>query len=171
MVKLATSNKSSVSSAKSSKTSAAAASVARARAKAEAAKVRASYASQEAKLKLEKAAREAERITKDAQNQLEVTRIDTELELLTLHQEADTAMVEAQVWEDAAEIHDIMENVKSESEKVRQQRTSKYVQSQINLQNQSPSPISLVPPVEPPVDAGSRDSFETSRPTVHITGT
>ena len=102
---MATCNKSSVSSAKSSKTSASAANIAQARARAEAAKVKGSYASQEAKLKLEKAAREAERITKDAQNQLEVTRIDTELELLMLHQEVDTAIVEAQVWEDAAEIH------------------------------------------------------------------
>ena len=167
---MATSNKSSVSSAKSSKTSASAASVARARAKAEAAKVRASYASQEAKLKLEKAAREAERITKDAQNQLEVTRIDTELEVLTLHREADAAMVEAQVWEDAAEMHDVMENIKSESEEIRLRRTSDYVESQIQFQNQSPSPILLVPPVEPSVNAGSRDSFKTSRPTVHITG-
>lgn len=119
---MATSNKSSVSSARSSKTSASTANVARARAKAEAAKVRASYASQEPKLKMEKAAREAERITRDAQNQVEATRIDTELEVLTLHREADAAMVEAQVWEDAAEIHGVMDNVKSESEKLRLQR-------------------------------------------------
>lgn len=124
------SSKSSVSSAKSGKTSASPASVAAlARAKAEAAKVRAAYASQEAKLKMEKATREAEILTRDAQNQLEKARIDTQLEMLNLQREADAAVAEAEV-----------ETGQSVSEQVKVERTSQYVQSQLNLQKQSPSP-------------------------------
>lgn len=113
----------SVSSARSSKTSASSASVACARAKAEAAKVRASYASQEAKLKMEKAAREAERITREAQNLLETLRIDR-VGSVTLQQEADVAVMEAQVLENAEAMHVVDETGKSESEKVKMERTS-----------------------------------------------
>ena len=119
MVAMATSNRSPAGSARSSRTSASSVSTAHARADAEAAKVRASYASQEAKLQLEKAAREAERATRDAQNKLETTRIDTELEVLTLHREADAAMVTAQVLEDAEAMQSVVEDGKSESEKVK----------------------------------------------------
>lgn len=92
-------NKSAAFSSGSNRTSATSASAACVRAKAEAAKVRASYASQEAKLKMEKATKKAERQTREAQDKLETTRIETELELLTLCREADAAVVEAQVWE------------------------------------------------------------------------
>ena len=143
------SNRSSVGSAKSIKTSASSVSAARARAEAEAAKVRASYASQEAKLKMEKAAREAERATRDAQNKLETTRIDTELEVLTLHREADAAMVTAQVLEDAEAMQSVVEDGKSESEKMKIKRTSEYVQSQIDLKNRSPSsPLPVAPSIK-----------------------
>ncbi|XP_070402814.1 uncharacterized protein [Nothobranchius furzeri] len=153
---MAASNKSSVSNTRSNVTSASSVSAARARAKAEAAKVRASYASQEAKLKLEKAAREAERLTREAQNQLEATRIDTELEVLTLNREADAAVAEAQVLEDVAEMHGNVENVKSESEeRLRLQRISDYVHSQDH--NQSPfEPVSVQPE--------SQNSFRTWLP-------
>lgn len=162
---MAASNKSGAASAKSN-TSSSSSKVARARAKAEAAKVRASYASQEAKLKLEKAAKEAERKTREAQNELETARIDTELEVLTLHREADAAMAEAQVLED---VDAILENKKSESEEqFRQQRTSDYVQSQID-QNQLTSPPAPVPPIKPPNHAVSQDSFKTWHPPASIT--
>nr|XP_054593728.1 uncharacterized protein LOC129160752 [Nothobranchius furzeri] len=153
---MAASNKSSVSNTRSNVTSASSVSAARARAKAEAAKVRASYASQEAKLKLEKVAREAERLTREAQNQLEATRIDTELEVLTLNREADAAVAEAQVLEDVAEMHGNVENVKSESEeRLRLQRISDYVHSQDH--NQSPfEPVSVQPE--------SQNSFRTWLP-------
>ncbi|XP_054591066.2 uncharacterized protein [Nothobranchius furzeri] len=153
---MAASNKSSVSNTRSNVTSASSVSAARARAKAEAAKVRASCASQEAKLKLEKAAREAERLTREAQNQLEATRIDTELEVLTLNREADAAVAEAQVLEDVAEMHGNVENVKSESEeRLRLQRISDYVHSQDH--NQSPfEPVSVQPE--------SQNSFRTWLP-------
>ncbi|XP_037617247.1 uncharacterized protein LOC119483203 [Sebastes umbrosus] len=159
MVKMATSNKSSVSSARSIKTSASSASVAHARAKAEAAKVRASYASQEAKLKLEKA-------TRDAQNQLETARIDTELEVLMLHREADAAIVAAQVLEDAEATQSVVEDGKSEAEKAKIERTSEYVQSQIDFRNNSPTQSLSVLRVAPPIHAESHDSFITWRPPV-----
>ncbi len=103
--------------------------------------MRASYASQEAKLKIEKA-------TREAQNQLETVRIDTELEVLTLQREADAAAVEAQVLKDAElAMHAAVEKGGSESEKVKIERTSEYVNSQINLQNNSPSPLLSALPV------------------------
>ncbi|XP_034163934.2 uncharacterized protein LOC117598271 [Pangasianodon hypophthalmus] len=152
---MATSSKSSVCSARSSKSSASSASAAHARARAEAAKVRASYASQEAKLKMEKA-------TREAQNQLETVRIDTELEVLTLQREADAATVEAQVLEDAElAMHAAVERGGSESEKVKIDRTSEYVNSQINLQRHSPSPLLSALPVAPPFHADSHNSFIT----------
>ena len=74
---------------------------------------------------MEKAAREAERATRDAQNKLETTRIDTELEVLTLHREADAAMVTAQVLEDAEATQSVVEDGKSESGKMKIKRTSR----------------------------------------------
>ena len=117
MVAIATSNRSAVGNARSSKTSASSVSAAHARAKAEAVKVKDSYGSQEAKLKLEKAASEAERATRDAQNKLETKRLDTELEVLTLHREADAAIVTARVLEEAELMQSIIEDGKSESKK------------------------------------------------------
>ncbi|XP_039534522.1 uncharacterized protein LOC120483523 [Pimephales promelas] len=155
VVKMASSSKSSVCSARSSKSSAATVSAAQARARAEAAKVRASYASQEAKLKMEKAAREA-------QNQLETVRIDTELDVLTLHREADVAAAEAQVLEDAELLtHAAVERGGSETEKVKIERISEYVNSQINFQSNFPSPLLHV---APPSHADLHSSFITWSP-------
>lgn len=176
MVKMATSNKPCVSSARSTKTSASSASArstntsassasaACAQTKAEAAKVRASYASKEAKLKMEKAAREAEKLIRDAQNQLETVRIDTELEVLSLHREAYVAMVEAQVLEDAEAMHAAVEDGKSESARVKLERTSEYVQPQINFQQRSPSALVSVLPATSPLHPESHGSFITWRP-------
>ncbi len=155
---MATSSKSSVCSTRSGKSSASSTSAARARARAEAAKVRAAYASQEAKLKMEKA-------TREAQNQLETVRIDTELEVLTLQREADAAAVEAQVLEDAElAMHAAVERGGFESEKVKIECTSEYVNPQINLQNHSPSPVLSALPVAPPFHADSHNSFITWSP-------
>lgn len=120
-------------------------------------------------LKIEKAAREAERKTRDAQNELESARLDTELEVLTLKREAEAAVAEAQVLEDVAEMHAILENGKVESEeRFRLQRTSEYVHSQID-QNQPTSPPIPVPPVKSSVHAESQDSFRTWHPPANTT--
>ncbi|KAL1280077.1 hypothetical protein QQF64_014677 [Cirrhinus molitorella] len=158
---MATSSKLSVCSSRSGKSSASSsssASAARAQARAEAAKVRASYASQDAKLKMERA-------TREAQNQLETVRIDTELEVLMLQQEADAADVEAQVLEDAElAMHAAVERGRSESEKVKIERTGEYVNSQNNLQDHSPPPLLSALPVTPPFPADSHNSFVTWSP-------
>ena len=149
---MATSNRSAVGSARSSKTSASSVRAAHARAEAEAAKVRASYASQEAKLNL-----------RDAQNKLETIRLDTELEVLNLHREADAAIVTARVLEDAEAMQSVIEDGKSESEKEKIEGTSEYVLSQISLKNRSPSsPL----PVAPSFKARSHDSFISWHPPV-----
>ncbi|XP_061877153.1 uncharacterized protein LOC133629987 [Entelurus aequoreus] len=127
----------------SSKTSVSTASAALVRAKAEAAKVRASYASQEAKLKMEEAKLKLEK----AHNQLETTRISTELEVLTLQREADAAEAEAQVWEEATAAQSTGDDRKTESEKAKIERTSEYVQSQIDLQQLLASPAALCPAI------------------------
>lgn len=100
--------------------------------------------SQEAWLKLKKETRGAERIRKDAQFQLETVGIDTELEVLTINWGADAAIAEAYVLKDASEM---TENTNSESEKAILQCTSEYVQSQTDLLNWSPSPLTAVPPL------------------------
>ncbi|XP_059825039.1 uncharacterized protein LOC132393645 isoform X2 [Hypanus sabinus] len=106
---------------------------AHARAKAKAAKVRALYAKQEAKLKMEKAAREKEAAAREkeaavreAENQLEKVRIESELEVLMLHREAEAARVEAEIIESAEEMH-VLDDVKSTSVRTRLERTSDYV--------------------------------------------
>lgn len=162
---MSASGKSSVS--RSSKASTSASSLARlaqARAKAEAAKVRAAFASQEAKLKMEKATKEAEKITRDAQNQLEAVRIDTELEMLSLQREAAATAAEAQVLENAEEIEVLDKTGNCESADVKQ-RTTEYVQSQIDLQNHCSSP-SMALHVTPPSNLGVQDSFVTWSPVV-----
>lgn len=162
------SNKSSVSNAKSYMTSASSVSAVHARAKAEAAKLRASYASQEAKLKLEKAARKPERKTGEAQSQLETARIETELQVLTLKREVVAAVIKAQVLEDVAEIHDILGNVKSESEeRLRLEPTCSYVHSKTD-QNQSNCAPVPVPFVKSPDHVESRDSLITWHPSASI---
>ena len=66
--------------------------------------------------------------------------------MLTLHTEADAAMVTAQVLEDAERMKSVVEDGKSESDKVKIKRTSEYVQTQIDFKNSSPSsplPVAL----------------------------
>ncbi|XP_061776027.1 uncharacterized protein LOC133568236 [Nerophis ophidion] len=128
----------------SSKTSVSTASAALVRAKAEVAEVQASYASQEAKLKLEEAKLKLEK----AHNQLETTRITTELEVLTLQREADAAEAEAKVLEEASGAQSTGDDRKTESEKANIERTSEYVQSQIDLQQQLSSLAALCPAID-----------------------
>ena len=129
----------------SGKVSSSSSSVTHARAIAEAAKVRAEYATKEARLKIEKATRDAERIAekaareaetiiRDTQSQLETLRIDTELEVLTSQREADAAVVQALVWEqaEAMDVVDEMEESVSEKVKTELECTSEYVLSQID---------------------------------------
>ncbi|XP_072896146.1 uncharacterized protein [Hemitrygon akajei] len=127
---------------------------AQARAKAESAKLRVRYAKQEAKLKMKAAAREAknqkeaaageaenqkEAAAREAENQLERARIAAELEVLMLAREEEAARVEADYIEDAEGMHDLVDG-KSTSEKIRLERTSDYVQSQIDWQTRPSSP-------------------------------
>ena len=112
---------------------------------------------------MEKAVREAERATRDTQDKLETIRLDTELEVLTLHKEADAAIVTARVLEDAEAMQSVIEDGKSESEKGKIERTSEYVRSQISLKNRSPSsPL----PVAPSLKVRSHDSFISWHPPV-----
>lgn len=91
---------------------------------------------------MDKAAREAEKITREAQDKLETLRMDTELEVIILHREANEAMVKAQVLENAEGMQDEIENVKFEIEKIRIEHTSEYVLFLFDLQkNHSPSPL------------------------------
>lgn len=64
---------------------------------------------------METATREAEKIRRDAQSQLETVRIDTEMEMLTLHTEV------------------LDETRDSESVKAKPECTSEYVQSQTEI--------------------------------------
>lgn len=72
-------------------------------------------------------------------------------------------MVQAQVLENAEDMHAVVESRKSESQKIKIERTSEYVQSQIDLQNRSSSPLL---PTTSPFHAESHDSFVTWRPPV-----
>lgn len=110
---MAASNRSATNTSSLSVSSAS--SAARARAKAEAARVRASYASKEAQLKVEK------------------VKIDTELQVLELQREADAAVAEAEVLEEAEAIRDGHESRRSESDRIKRERTCEYVKSQMNV--------------------------------------
>ncbi|XP_072891002.1 uncharacterized protein [Hemitrygon akajei] len=121
-----------------------------ARAKAELANVRACFAKQELEVKMkaaareaenqkEEAAREAENQRRKAENELERKRVEAELEVLKLEREAAAARVEAELIEDAEEMHDPVDG-KSTSEKIGLERTSDYVQSQIEWKTLSSSP-------------------------------
>ncbi|XP_059839386.1 uncharacterized protein LOC132401297 [Hypanus sabinus] len=139
-----------------------------ARAKAEAAKVRLRYARQEAVLKMkqatreaeiqkekaareaeaaareaeiqkEKAAREAEAAAREAEIQLEMAKISTELQVLQLEREEEAAMAEAKYIEEAEGSRDLTA-ARSTLERTRLERTSDYVQSQIDRQARLPSP-------------------------------
>ncbi|XP_059826414.1 uncharacterized protein LOC132394366 [Hypanus sabinus] len=133
---------------------------AQARAKAEAAKVRLHYAKQEAVLKMKLATKEAERAARqreeaareaeiqkeraareaeEAETQLEMTKISTELHVLQLEGEGEAARVEAKYIEQAEGSRDLTE-VRSTLERTRLERTSDYVQHQIDRQARLPSP-------------------------------
>ncbi|XP_059818301.1 uncharacterized protein LOC132389501 [Hypanus sabinus] len=122
----------------------------RAARKAEAAKVLLRYARQEAvwKMKLttreaeiqkEEAARQREEAAREAETQLEMTKISTELHVLQLEGEREAARVEAKYIEQAEGSRDLTE-VRSTLERTRLERTSDYVQYQIDRQARLPSP-------------------------------
>ncbi|XP_059802837.1 uncharacterized protein LOC132379182 [Hypanus sabinus] len=135
-----------------------------ARAKAEATKVRLHYARQEAVLKMEQATREAkiqkeraarqseeaarqseavarqsEAAAREAETQLEMAKISTELQALQLEREEEAAKAEAEYIEEAEGSRDWTE-VRSTLERTRLERTSDYVQSQIDRQARLSSP-------------------------------
>lgn len=128
---------------KAGHSSGSAVSAAHARAKAEAVQVRASYATKEAQLKVDKA------------------KIDAELQVLTLQREADAAVAEAQVLEEAEAIREEPESRKSLSEKVKFKHTSEYKQSQMVTQ-QSRRPQGLPTTSHPQVS--SPNTFVTWHP-------
>ncbi|XP_059836403.1 uncharacterized protein LOC132399729 [Hypanus sabinus] len=96
-------------------------------------------ATREAKNQKEAATREMEKAAREAQNQLERARIAAELEVLMREREEEAARVEAEFIEDAEEMYDLVD-VKSTSEKTRLERTSDYVQSQIDWKIRSSTP-------------------------------
>ncbi|XP_059844958.1 uncharacterized protein LOC132404656 [Hypanus sabinus] len=117
-----------------------------ARAKAEAAKVQLHYAKQEAVLKMklatkeaERAARQREEAAREAETQLEMAKISTELQVLQLEREEEAAVAEAKYIEEAEGSHDLTA-ARSTLERTRLERTSDYVQSQIDRQACLPSP-------------------------------
>ncbi|XP_059806247.1 uncharacterized protein LOC132381077 [Hypanus sabinus] len=110
-----------------------------ARAKAEAAKVRLHYAKREAVLKMKLATREAEAAAREAEIQLEMAKISTELQVLQLEREEEAAMAEAKYIEEAEGSRDLTE-ARSTLERTRLERTSDYVQSQMDRQARLPSP-------------------------------
>ncbi|XP_059825056.1 uncharacterized abhydrolase domain-containing protein DDB_G0269086-like [Hypanus sabinus] len=92
-------------------------------------------AAREAEIQKERAAREAE----EAETQLEMTKISTELHVLQLEGEGEAARVEAKYIEQAEGSRDLTE-VRSTLERTRLERTSDYVQYQIDRQARLPSP-------------------------------
>ncbi|XP_032413047.1 uncharacterized protein LOC116716235 [Xiphophorus hellerii] len=135
-----------------SRSSGSAVSATYARAKAEAAKVRASYATKEAQLKVER-----------AQSELEKAKIEATLEVITLQKEADAAVAEAQVLEEAEATQEEHDRRKALSEKSILERTSEYVQSQMGI-IQSPCPEKAPTTFRPRVS--SLDTFVSWHPHV-----
>ncbi|XP_059815487.1 uncharacterized protein LOC132387150 [Hypanus sabinus] len=134
----------------------------RAARKAEAAKALLRYARQEAVLKMklatkeaeiqkekaareeaareaEEAARQREEAAREAETQLEMAKISRELHVLQLEGEREAARVEAKYIEQAEGSRDLTE-VRSTLERTRLERTSDYVQYQIDRQARLPSP-------------------------------
>ncbi|XP_072921985.1 uncharacterized protein [Hemitrygon akajei] len=103
-------------------------------------------AAREAENQRKKAAREAEnqrkKAAREAENELERKRVEAKLEVLKLEREAAAARVEAELIEDAEEMHDPVDG-KSTSEKIRLERTRDYVQSQIEWKTRSSTPHSF----------------------------
>ncbi|XP_059848709.1 caldesmon-like [Hypanus sabinus] len=87
----------------------------------------------------EKAARQREEADREAETQLEMAKISTELQVLQLEREEEAAMAEAKYIEEAEGSRDLTE-VRSTLERTRLERTSDYVQSQIDRQARLPSP-------------------------------
>ncbi|XP_059811582.1 plectin-like [Hypanus sabinus] len=100
-------------------------------------------AAREAEIQREQAAREAEiqkeEAAREAETQLEMAKISTELQVLQLEREEEAAMAEAKYIEEAEGSRDLTE-VRSTLEGTRLERTSDYVQSQIDRQARLPSP-------------------------------
>ncbi|XP_059845819.1 uncharacterized protein LOC132405136 [Hypanus sabinus] len=134
----------------------------RAARKAEAAKALLRYARQEAVLKMklatkeaeiqkekaareeaareaEEAARQREEAAREAETQLEMAKISRELHVLQLEGEREAARVEAKYIEEAEGSRDLTA-ARSTLERTRLERTSDYVQSQIDRQARLPSP-------------------------------
>ncbi|XP_059846759.1 uncharacterized protein LOC132405764 [Hypanus sabinus] len=100
-------------------------------------------ATREAEIQREEAAREAEiqkeRAAREAEIQLEMAKISTELQVLQLEREEAAAMAEAKYIEEAEGSRDLTA-ARSTLERTRLERTSDYVQSQIDRQARLPSP-------------------------------
>ncbi|XP_059836153.1 plectin-like [Hypanus sabinus] len=96
-------------------------------------------AAREAEIQKEKAARQRKAAAREAEIQLEMAKISTELQVLQLEREEEAAMAEAKYIEEAEGSRDLTA-VRSTLERTRLERTSDYVQSQIDRQARLPSP-------------------------------
>ncbi|XP_059835546.1 uncharacterized protein LOC132399316 [Hypanus sabinus] len=102
-------------------------------------KERAAREAEEAARQREEAARQREEAAREAETQLEMAKILTELQVLQLEREEEAAMAEAKYIEQAEGSRDLTE-VRSTLERTRLERTSDYVQYQIDRQARLPSP-------------------------------
>ncbi|XP_059826991.1 plectin-like [Hypanus sabinus] len=96
-------------------------------------------AAREAEIQKERAARQREEAAREAETQLEMAKISTELQVLQREREGEAAMAEAEYIEEAEGSRDLTA-VRSTLERTRLERTSDYVQSQIDRQARLPSP-------------------------------
>ncbi|XP_059814307.1 uncharacterized protein LOC132386035 isoform X1 [Hypanus sabinus] len=96
-------------------------------------------AAREAEIQKERAARQREEAAREAETQLEMAKISTELQVLQREREKEAAMAEAKYIEEAEGSRDLTA-VRSTLERTRLERTSDYVQSQIDRQARLPSP-------------------------------
>ncbi|XP_059802070.1 uncharacterized protein LOC132378836 [Hypanus sabinus] len=96
-------------------------------------------AAREAEIQKEKAARQRKAAAREAEIQLEMAKISTELQVLQLEREEAAAMAEAKYIEEAEGSRDLTA-ARSTLERTRLERTSDYVQSQIDRQARLPSP-------------------------------
>ncbi|XP_059840843.1 uncharacterized protein LOC132402177 [Hypanus sabinus] len=96
-------------------------------------------AAREAEIQKEKAARQRKAAAREAETQLEMAKISTELQVLQLEREEEAAMAEAKYIEEAEGSRDLTA-VRSTLERTRLERTSDYVQYQIDRQARLPSP-------------------------------
>ncbi|XP_059827074.1 uncharacterized protein LOC132394708 [Hypanus sabinus] len=95
-------------------------------------------AAREAEIQKERAARQREEAAREAETQLEMAKISTELQVLQLEREEAAAMAEAKYIEEAEGSRDLTA-ARSTLERTRLERTSDYVQSQIDRQARLPS--------------------------------